>query len=388
MKILSVIKKSAKEQIRSFWILILTITMAPFFVGVYYLISQASQVHYDLLILNQDQGVVQQTGMINYGQYMIDLARKMEQDTSDIPLRIRTASTRSTAIQNIKNGQADALIILPKNLSNQIQNLIRTGRNDSLEIEFIGDLTNVNYMVSAIWANEIIHECFSYLTGNKRPFQVKEISLGSSGKVDDFNYYVPGLLILSVIMLMFSAAIAIVTEVENKTIIRLKLSKVSSLELLLGIGFIQVMVGLLAVFLTLWTAIILGFKYGSALGLLTFIAALTSISIITFSLILAAATKSANEILIVGNFPLLLFMFFSGAAFPIQAKELFTIAGYPITWQALMSPTHAISALKKIMILDLNFIDIIPEIVALLVLSILYFWIGVWAFKYRHMKLM
>ena len=40
MKLLSVIMKSLKEQIRSFWLLVLTILTAPFFVIVYYLITQ------------------------------------------------------------------------------------------------------------------------------------------------------------------------------------------------------------------------------------------------------------------------------------------------------------------------------------------------------------
>jgi hypothetical protein len=78
--------------------------------------------------------------------------------------------------------------------------------------------------------------------------------------------------------------------------------------------------------------------------MLLLIAVLASISIVAFSLILAAVTKTVNEVLIVGNFPLFLFMFFTGAAFPMKGNELFNVAGYAITIQGLMSPTHAINA--------------------------------------------
>jgi len=121
-------------------------------------------------------------------------------------------------------------------------------------------------------------------------------------------------------------------------------------------------------------------------GIMVLIAILTSISIIAFSLILAAICKTVNEVLIIGNFPLFLFMFFTGAAFPLEGKALFHIAEYPISLQGFMSPTHSISALKKVLIMEMNMQDIFPELLSIIVLTIIYFVIGVWAFKRRHMK--
>jgi len=187
-------------------------------------------------------------------------------------------------------------------------------------------------------------------------------------------------------MLMFSATIAFVTEVENKTMLRLKLSKISSLEFLTGVGFVQVLIGVISILLTLLVAVWLGFDYAGSILVLIFIAVLTSISIIAFSLLLAACTKTVNEVLIVGNFPLFLFMFFTGAAFPMNGKELFSVWGYSISLQGLMSPTHAISALNKVLILNMEFNDIIPEIIVLVVLTFFYFVIGVLSFQRRHMK--
>ena len=60
---------------------------------------------------------------------------------------------------------------------------------------------------------------------------------------------VPGILIVSLIMLMFTASIAFVSEVENKTIMRLKLSKLNVLEFLTGISFVQLLVGVVSVIL-------------------------------------------------------------------------------------------------------------------------------------------
>jgi len=386
MKLLSVINKCTREQIRNFWILLLTVSMAPFFVFIYYLIIESSKPHYDLLILNRDKGIETMGATINYGDLLLLSAEKLENDTSEIPLSIKKSDNKQAALKKLRTQKSDALVIIPENFSEVIHYPDRINDTINAEIEFIGDLTNISYMVSAIWANEILNQYMQELTQENNPIKIKEISLGFSGNIDDFDLVVPGILILSIIMLMLSATVAIVTEVEQKTIIRLKLSKITTFEFLSGVSAVQIIVGLVSVLLTGIVAYWLGFDFRGSFWSLLMIAVLTSISIIAFCLILAAVTKTVSEVLIIGNFPLFLFMFFTGAAFPLEAKELFTIAGYSVTLPGLMSPSHAIIALRKILILDMGLKDVVPEIIAVLLLTIIYFLIGIWAFKTRHMK--
>ena len=386
MRLISVIRKSFKEQMRHFWIFFLTISMAPFFVFVYYLIIETSKLHYDILILNRDKGIHSISETLNYSDRLLEGAEEYFKKNPGIPLSLKATKNKAGAIKKLKSRKADALVIIPEDFSQRVHDVINGKDDKSINIEFIGDLTNIKYMVSAVWANEILHEYVSGATRKTRPVKIIETSLGVSGKIDDFDLVTPGLLILSVILLMLSASIAIVTEVENKTMLRLKLSKLSAFEFLSGVSIIQVLVGLLSIMLTLAVAVSLGFDFKGSIALLILLAVLTSISIIAFSLIVAAVTKTANEVLVVGNFPLFLFMFFTGAAFPMQGKALFTVAGYPITLQGLMSPTHSISALNKVSIMNMGLKDILPEITALIIITIIYFIIGVWAFQRRHMK--
>jgi len=383
MRLLSIISKSFKEQIRNYWILLLTVLLAPFFVFVYYLIIESSEPSYDILILNNDKSIEYQNNKINIGQTLIDYFNEQDIDEIEIPLNIKIAMDKQVATKRIKTHKSDVLIVLPSNFSQKILK-----NSNDIEIEFIGDLTNTNYMIGAVWAHEIISSFITDITDIPKQFTIKEEGKGVSGKIDDFQYSVPGLLILSIIMLMFSASMAIISEVENKTMLRLKLTKLKAWEYLLGVSVIQIIVGILAIFITLFAAVAMGFDLRSSLWILLFIAIITSISIVGFSLIIAAFTNSSNEILIIGNFPLFLFMFFSGAAFPIKAKGLFHIFGYPISLQGLMSPTHAISALNKIMIMNMRISDIIPEVIALLLITIIYFVLGIWTFQKRHMNLL
>jgi ABC-2 type transport system permease protein len=304
-----------------------------------------------------------------------------------MPFFITKPENRSIAIEKLKNRKFDALVIIPEDFS---EKLIRKEIHDTLppvEIEFYGNLTDVSYLLSALWANEILNSFIRITTNSEEFVKVNETAIGSSGRITDFDLIVPGILIVAIIMLMFTATIAFILEVENKTIIRLKLSKLTAFEFVTGITIVQLLVGIVSILLTLLTAALLGFKFHGSATIFLLIAILTSLSIIAFSLIIAAVTKTANEVLVVGNFPLFLFMFFTGAAFPFKSEGIFSIFGYPVTLQGLMSPTHAISALNKIMIMEMQLKDILPEIVALIVLTVIYFLAGIALFNRRHMIL-
>jgi ABC-2 type transport system permease protein len=387
MKTQGVIFKSLREQIRSYWVLLLTLVMGPFFIFVYYLIVESSKPQYDILFVNNDEGIIEHGEPVNYGESLISYFAEARIDTLSAPFLARETSDRNAGIETLKNKRADALVIIPEAFSRGIQAKHDNDSLAALSVEFIGDLTNINYLISAVWANELLNEYLYQATDEQRIVRVTEIALGTSGTLDDFNMIVPGILMVSLIMLMFTASIAFVSEVENKTIMRLKLSKVTALELLGGIGIVQVLVGLISVVLTLIAAILLGFHYEGSLGIMLLIAGLTSLSIIAFGLIIAAITKSANEVLIVGNFPMFLFMFFTGAAFPIKSEAFFTVAGYPVSVQGLMTPVHAISALNKTLVMDMDLWSIMPELIAIVLLTTLYFIIGAVIFSKRHLRL-
>ncbi len=386
MKTIHIITKSLKEHLRSYWIILLTLSMGPFFIFVYYLIVANSTPQYKIVIVNNDKGVLSNGHLINHGQYLISFFNSLKADTSTIPFTVSREYNKISALEYIRNKKADALIIISDSFSQAIHNRVLNNVSIMPKLEFIGDLTSTYYLISAVWANEIINEYALQATNNKRIIEVKETALGASAGISDFDLLVPGILIISIIMLMFTASIAFVSEIENKTIIRLKLSKVSTFEYLAGISVVQLMIGIASVLLTLLTAVLLGFHYSGSLVMMIVIAGLCSLSIIAFSLIIAAVTKSANEVLVVGNFPMFLFMFFTGAAFPLKSDPWFTIAGYPINLQGLMTPTHAISAMNKTFIMNMNLYSILPEIISIIVLSFLYFIIGGVIFKQRHLK--
>lgn len=433
MKIIHIIKKSSKEQMRSFWMLLLTLSMGPFFIFVYFLIAQSSERNYNVLIENRDTGVVvayepkpnkinanHESQRVNHGANLIVYTNKELIKNGYDYIHCNQVTSSDSAKVLLKDKKAHALIVIPQNFSATLysnihsENTIRDTSSENkgltnsdssnlIDIHYTGDLTSEGYLLSAHFIDDAIKNYTDSIMNRQKIINVSETALGNSDNLSEFDLVVPGILIVSIIMMMFTASIAFIWEVENKTITLLKLSNLNPIEYLLGVSSVQTIIGVVAAFLSLGTAIALGFSVGgsvdsmyvggtqnniSIIVTIFIVSALTSLSIVAFSLIVAACTKSANEILIVGCFPMFLFMFFSGAAFPLNTSPLFSIAGYPLSIQSLMSPTHATSALNKILVMDQSLTNIIPELISISILTIIYLIIGAILFKKRHYGLL
>ena len=382
MKFIAVIYKSLVEQFRSFWLLLLTIITAPFFVVVYNLINESYKPSYDIVMVNADKGIISDsTGAINLGD---SLAAYIGSSVK-AGFTFRETADRSDAEKRINNKKADVAILIPADFSFLM--LAGEKNAESLpQLEFIGNLTDMNYIIGAIGIYEGISSFFSAHLKTEPQFIMKETPIGASGSLSDFDLAVPGLLVFSIVMLMLSASSAFVAEVENKTIQRLKLSRIHTAEFLGGVSTVQLLVGILSILLTLVAAFDLGFRFeGNWLAFLI-VAVLTSISIIAFSLIIAAFTRTVTQVLVVGNFPLFLFMFFTGAMFPVNTPEWFRVGDYGVSVTGLMSPSHAVSALYDLLIMKKQLPDIWPQLLCLTVVSAVYFVIGLWFFNRRHMR--
>ena len=381
MKLIAVVRKSFTEQIRQFWMLLLTVTMAPFFVGIFYLIYKSEALNLRVSVVNLDRPSGQPP-QADYGRELITYLESIKNDT--LPVTFREAVDRAAAAEEVRNKKSNAMIIIPAGFSDSIR-LKQSGGMVRVPFELSGNLTETNYMISAILAITYVSGYINSVTGTLEPYHFTETPAGKSSKLNDFTIAIPGLLVLATIMLMFSGAIAFVAEPEKKTMLRLKLSKVRPPTYLAGITIIQVMVGLVSILLTLWAAYLFGFDFSGSFWLFLLVCILTCLSVIGFSLILAGLTKSVNEVLIVGNFPLFLFMFFSGTVFPIHGATLFTLGGYAFTVPGLMSTYHGTEALKQVLIYQAGIAEIWPQLVSLTGLTVVYFLIGYWIYRRRHM---
>lgn len=385
MRYLDVFLKGVKEQVREFWILIMIVVMAPLFIAIYFLMAETEDPEYNVILVNLDRGTGQLSEAINLGDSIVAHARLLSAVPGMNMLKIRTDSSREHAIEQLRNNRADVLVVLPEDLSLSVSGTSEGSKPARLEL--VGDITRMEYIVGAVWSEELINQYVLQAANIRMPVSWTETSLGFSGRRTYFELYVPGLLILSIIMIIFSASAAIVREVEVRTLERLKISRLTALEFLGGISLVQILLAILSMVLALLTAIALGYTVlPGTLGFILLISVLCALSMVSFSLLVAAMCRSVKEVAIIGTFPLFLLMFFTGAAFPISGGELFTIGEYTMKLNDLLSPKFAVEAMNKVLIRGLEVKDTLPEMGAILLLTLLYFVLGTWAFRGRHMR--
>jgi ABC-2 type transport system permease protein len=386
MKWYNVFIKSLKEQVRDYWILLIVILLAPFFIFVYYLMIESENPQYDIILVNKDKGISFAPQQINLGDSLITYLGDVSQQYDELVLRFHREYDRGQAIIRLKDGRGDAALIIPEDFTTALLSDTLEG-SDPSTFELIGNITDMKYIIGAVLTEELFNSFLVEATGFKMPVQFTETKLGYSGERSVFELYVPGMLILAIIMMMFSASAAIVREPEIQTLKRLKLSHLSALEFLTGISLVQIIVAAISMLLALFTAIGLGYKIiPGTMWFLILIAFLTSLSIISFSLLFAAFCRSIKDVAIIATFPMLIFMFFTGAAMPVKGGTLFTIGSFDFTMAGILSPTHSINALNKVLLLGLPTANTIPDIASLVILTIVYFVLGVWAFNRRHMR--
>lgn len=158
-------------------------------------------------------------------------------------------------------------------------------------------------------------------------------------------------------------------------------------DLLIGISLPTILWGIISLLLTLLVAIALGFTSQGSIWAALLIGGITAVAVVGMGLIVAAFSKSVSQAFIIANFPLIFFMFFSGAVYPIPRIILFQVAGINISIYDILPPTHAVVALNKILTLGSGLGDVLYEIISLLVLSLVYYLIGIWLFQRRHLRL-
>lgn len=378
MRLWTIFLKTWREFLRDPWVLGLTLAFAPFFVFLYWLWFQGGPTAYTILLLDHDRGeaAIGAAEAIRRAQY-----------SDDKPLlRLHPVSDRAELEVLLHERSGTAFIELPADFSRKIAALHAGEEPGSIRLAFGGDLTNPYYPVASILALNAIDTYVQQATGRAPMIVYIEEPLGASGTRTEFETYVPGVLIFAVIMLIFIAAMAAAREVESGALRRLKLTPVSAFDLLGGISLALVVIGVAAVLLTLAAAAALGFQSRGPLWVAALVGALTSLAVIGMGMLVAAFTGTVSQAFVVANFPLGLLMFFSGAIFPLPKVVLFTLGGREVGLYDILPPTHAVAALNKVLTLGAGLSEVTYELGMLVLLSALYFALGVGVFGRKRLR--
>jgi ABC-2 type transport system permease protein len=369
MRIIAIIRKSLIMQFRDYWALLLTVLSAPFFIFVYFILTGGGTTTYTLNYLYHDTNDV-----INIKDQFVRELKAVKYANGKAVLNVIETNDTALSLTSVKNRKTDLLLVIPRGFADSLKN------GNVPDFTVYGEAGNPKYSIGIIFTITGIESLVKSFSHNKPLYTFHEKLLGNSQAKSEFDIYVPGIFIFSIIMLILSASLSIIRDVEDRTMIRLKMTKMTVFDYLAGNTIVQWFIGVFSFGLTYGLAVMLGFNsQGSAL-LVLLVCSLTILSIIAVSLILVAFCKNATSVMIVGNFPLFILMFFTGSMIPLPRNE---IAGFALN--DILPPTHAVNALNKIFTFGAGIKEISHEILMLVILTVVYYAAGIYFFRRNHL---
>jgi len=364
----------------------MVIVLCPLFVLLYWLIVGGGSTSYKILVINDDVGVaLDGRGWVEEGDRLVEAMRGLKYQNGDPMLRVQAVSDRAAADDALRNRYAAALLVLPEDFSRMLH-APPAERTSFTPLVLSGDAGNVAYAVASVLAFTALETLVQSVGGSLPSFPWKEEFIGGAKPRSEFEAYVPGLLILSVILLVFTTALPLIREREDKTLRRLRVSRMTSFDLLGGISLAQIVIGALSVILTFAVAAALGFRSEGSLFAATAVAILSAGSVIAVGLVTACFCKNATAVLTIGTLPFFLLMWFSGAAMPMSRVTLFALGSHQFALNDVLPPTHAVIALNKILSMGASLGEVWYELAMLAGLTIVYFAAAVWIYKRTQLR--
>ena len=388
-RFLACLGKTLKENLREWKIMSLVLVFGPFFGYIMYAYFGATSPSYGLLVLDRDKPVAAADGRETAaGRDLAAAWTKAAYPDGKPYFKVRAIDSLEEGKRQLKNRDADLLIVIPENFSAFI-----AGSEDrpgeaarTAPVKNIGDESGARFMIAASLADFIT---YSFVAAAKKidlPAAVEFEGLGAGRVPNDFDLYVPALLVLAIIMIMFTAAASLIKEVDKGTIIRLVLSRLNPWEYLGAVGLIQVLIGTFALGLTFFSALSVGYRTDGSILLFFLVGALSTVSVMAIGLIVAGWMKTIYELLTVGVFPFFVLMFFSESMFALPKIALLHFGTHTFYANDFLPTALTVKAFNKILNFQAGLADVGFEIVAMIVLTAFYFLIGLWLFRRRHLR--
>jgi ABC-2 type transport system permease protein len=205
------------------------------------------------------------------------------------------------------------------------------------------------------------------------PILIEEKFAGTALVKTEFENYVPGLVVISVIMLVFIAAVNIARDRQDGIFLRYRLTSSPAWVYLTANLLVFLTMAILAIGFSLVTAAFLGFRFNGTWPLVLLILILSVFPVLALGILCGIFVKSPIQAYLIACFPFLFLMFFSGAAFPVPETTLFTLGNLPVKVFDFIPTSHAVRAITKVLVYEQGFGQIIGELTATAVISALLF---------------
>lgn len=392
-KIVSIMTKTLKELLRNRRTLTLTLGFPVVFMVIFGLVFGASSsTTYEVTVVNEDAGVLG-------AQYVAGLSQLKYEDGTAL-VRVTNATTLADSKQALTERDTDLAIRIPNNFTadltppptNPNTNPLPIGGQPrqgappkGARVQVVFDAASPDSQAASSIVDSYT-QAFAAQAARQAPLVVSEREVVTSSELTAFDFIAPGLMVYAVLNLAPQAAALLARESESRTLDRLKLTRMGTMSLLVGVSLAQLVVAVIALALMIGVALLFDFHPQGSLWVGVVVALVAAMATIGVGMIIGSFAKRQEDAANLGVLFAVPASFLSGAFFAIPAVPLFEIAGRSIGLYDILPSTWAIKALRSILTLGQTLASQTFEIGALLVLTVLYFGVGAWLFTARRMR--
>jgi ABC-2 type transport system permease protein len=377
VRTLAFLEKTFLENLREWKILSLTLAFAPFFVFLMYAYFHAAPSSYTMLVKGGDAHAA--------GGLVAAWKGAIHPDGSPVFQVIEITDT-ADAKRRVLNREADLLVEIAPGFSDALDGMAPDTKTAPPGLTHYGNASNPRSTVAIGFADYVAFEFAYAATGTTPPIGVNAVMVGATRQVTEFDLYVPALLVLALIMVMFTAAAALVKEVDKGTMPRLILSRLRLGELLAAVSINQVLIGTVTLLLTYLAALSVGYHPQGSLAAVIVVGAVSTLSVVAFGVLTAAFLETIFELLTVGCFPFFVLMFFSDCLIPLPKIPLLRVAGFTFNVTDVLPTSLTVRAFNRILNQGGGLADVGVELGLICALTVVYFTAGAWCYRMRHMR--
>jgi ABC-2 type transport system permease protein len=365
-KVLSIAAKTTKELVRNRRSLLLALGLPVAFMLIFGFAFGGGndEITYDVVVLNQDRGALS-------AQYLGALRGLAYEDGTRM-FALENATTLDEGLDAVTRGDAAMLLVLPQGFSG----------SQRAAVAMHGDPSSVGYQTAA----GIAEGTLLRFNGNLRLTAQRQAVTGED--LSAFDFIAPGLMVFAIVNMAPQAASTLTREVENHTLTRLRLTRARAWEILGGVSLGQMAVSLLALVLMFLAAALMGFHFGGPgqVGLAVLVALVSALAVMGIGMVIASFARKTEQAAGLGVLVAVPASFLSGAFFPIPEVDLFRVGDRVVQIYDILPTTHAVRAMRKVLTFGQGPQEVAFELAALLVLSVLFFLLGVVLYRRAHLR--
>lgn len=410
MKFMSIAIKDLKELLRDrrglFFILLFPLFFMLIFGFGFGGIGQNNEPH-NIAIVNYDQGAIMPgTGEhVNFGENLTNQLKDVKYEDSDVNIFNVTLTSETNADNLIKQRKADAELIIPEGFSQSVSDLIKstiqsssvtgiatsTGTNTTSTIIIRGDTGYIGFGTTQGILNGILARYPDKLPGAQTQdfIQSKVEGMPGTQAFTAFDFMAPGIIVFAILMLAINVATILTREVENGTLNRLKLSKMTSLDFLFG-GLLPWSLVVVAQVLILFAvAIGIGFHWQGSVNsivLAVIIGVIGGIASISLGMIIAAFAKNPPQASQLGTLIAVPVSFLIGAFIQLPQVVIGNLMGQQVQIYDILPWTHVLNALRDVLTNGGGWDSVAYQVSWAVILTVILFVIGVFLFSRTRLK--